>query len=95
MTRLSEWGVAHDPGYEDLVEMVRDYDLGFVGNYIQNARKRTDAPVIFHVGCGLTLLSGLLGPAIRIGDSQLTMWVLLLGVSPDDAVDKGREPNRC
>ena len=81
MDKLEEWGVEPQSDLENLHETIRDYNFGFVGNYVENAKRLTDAPAIFHVGSALVLLSGLIGPAIRVGDSQLTLWVLLLGMS--------------
>jgi len=63
------------------VEKIRQLPPGLVDKYVDYASSLTDAPKIFHYGCGLVLVSSVLGglvtePLLR---SSPNLWVLLLG----------------
>lgn len=69
--------------------IVKEYPVDtFIGAYVRYARKRTDAPEVFHVGCALAALSSIFAPRVArypVGSEKekqpLHLWIGLVGES--------------
>lgn len=69
--------------------IVKEYPVdSFIGAYVRWARRQTDAPEIFHVGCALAALSSVFAPRVArypIGAEKekqpLHLWIGLVGES--------------
>lgn len=70
-----------------MTNLLREFPAdSFIGKYLRWARRRTDAPEIFHVGAALTALSSVFAPRV-VGHAssrdrppaKLNLWVGLVG----------------
>jgi len=59
---------------------------GFIGSYLRYARRLTDAPDVYHVGCALAALSAAFAPRVAFEGAGgkpglLNLWIGLVGPS--------------